>query len=425
MVVPLIGLGFALVGALAVHWMTASVERTQTRDLFSRFVPDSVVAQVLERADSEDDVRLGGELLTATVLFSDLRGFTSFAEGREPSEVIGVLNRYLTEMSDAILDHDGTLVAYMGDGIMAVFGAPIASEDHADKALGAARDMLVRLDRFNAWMREQGLGDGFKMGIGLNSGDVMSGNVGSSRRLEYTAIGDTTNTVRAFGGHDQRHAVPVVPRRHDLPSPARAARRHGIARRARGAGPQGRPEGLGAAAGRYRSRGRARRPAKPGLLVSVSHVGPFQIVVEEAHEDSADLLFLPEATATDWAKIFSFAEVLEVSEGLALVQAGEDERALYLLTEGTLGVRMPREETAFKSIDAPSVVGELAFFDGSPRSATLDALTDVQVVKIDAECFSKLSDAEPALAHAMLMDLARILALRLRMASDVISSLRG
>jgi adenylate cyclase len=199
-VVPLIGLGFALIGAMGVHWMTASVERAQTRDLFSRFVPDSVVAQVLDRADSRDDVRLGGELLTATVLFSDLRGFTSFAEGREPSEVIGVLNRYLTEMSDAILDHDGTLVAYMGDGIMAVFGAPIASDDHADKALGAARVMLERLDRFNGWMREEGLGEGFKMGIGLNSGDVMSGNVGSSRRLEYTAIGDTTNTAARLEG---------------------------------------------------------------------------------------------------------------------------------------------------------------------------------------------------------------------------------
>ncbi|MEO8688940.1 MAG: adenylate/guanylate cyclase domain-containing protein [Solirubrobacteraceae bacterium] len=199
-VVPLIGLGFALVGALAVHWMTASVERTQTRDLFSRFVPDSVVSQVLERADSQDDVRLGGELLSATVLFSDLRGFTSFAEGREPSEVIGVLNRYLTEMSDAILDQDGTLVAYMGDGIMAVFGAPIASEDHAEKALGAAREMLDRLERFNGWMRDEGLGDGFKMGIGLNTGDVMSGNVGSARRLEYTAIGDTTNTAARLEG---------------------------------------------------------------------------------------------------------------------------------------------------------------------------------------------------------------------------------
>jgi adenylate cyclase len=111
-----------------------------------------------------------------------------------------VLNRYLTEMSDAILDHDGTLVAYMGDGIMAVFGAPIASDDHADKALGAAREMLDRLERFNAWMRSEGIGDGFKMGIGLNTGDVMSGNVGSSRRLEYTAIGDTTNTAARLEG---------------------------------------------------------------------------------------------------------------------------------------------------------------------------------------------------------------------------------
>ena len=199
-VVPLVGLAIALVGTLVVHYLTASVERAQTRDLFSRFVPDSVVAQVLERADTEDDVRLGGELLTATVLFSDLRGFTSFAETKEPAEVIGVLNRYLTEMSDAILDHDGTLVAYMGDGIMAVFGAPIASDDHADKALGAARRMLERLEAFNEWLRSEGLGDGFKMGIGLNTGDVMSGNVGSARRLEYTTIGDTTNSAARLEG---------------------------------------------------------------------------------------------------------------------------------------------------------------------------------------------------------------------------------
>ena len=159
--------------------------------------------------------------------------------------------------------------------------------------------------------------------------------------------------------------------------------------------------------------------------MSIDHAGPFQIVAEEAHEESAELLFLPDATASDWATIFSYAQVLEVSAGLALVQAGEDDRALYLLIDGTLGVRMPREETAFKSIDAPSVVGELAFFDGAPRSATLDALTDVQVARFDLDCWRRLSDAEPALAEAMLMDLARILALRLRMASDVIERLRG
>jgi CRP/FNR family cyclic AMP-dependent transcriptional regulator len=159
--------------------------------------------------------------------------------------------------------------------------------------------------------------------------------------------------------------------------------------------------------------------------VSIEHAGPFQIVAEEAHEDSTDLLFLPDATASDWATIFQYAEVREIPAGLALVQAGEDDRAIYLLTDGTLGVRIPRAETAFKSIDAPSVVGELAFFDGSPRSATLDAITDVQVVRIDMDCFHQLSAAEPQLAEAMLMDLARILALRLRMASDVIASLRG
>ena len=159
--------------------------------------------------------------------------------------------------------------------------------------------------------------------------------------------------------------------------------------------------------------------------MSIDHAGPFQIVAEEAHEESAELLFLPEATASDWATIFAYAQVREVSAGLALVQAGEDDRALYLLVEGTLGVRMPREESAFKTIDAPSVVGELAFFDGAPRSATLDALTDVQVVRIDMNCFTELSEAEPELAQAMLLDLARILALRLRMASDVIERLRG
>jgi adenylate cyclase len=134
-------------------------------------------------------------------MFSDLRGFTSMAESLAPDQVIDVLNHYLSEMSDAIMDHGGTLVAYMGDGIMAVFGAPIEQDDHADRALAAAREMLAeRLPRFNAWLREEGLGDGFRIGIGLNSGAVMSGQVGSERRLEYTAIGDTTNTAARLEG---------------------------------------------------------------------------------------------------------------------------------------------------------------------------------------------------------------------------------
>ena len=155
------------------------------------------------------------------------------------------------------------------------------------------------------------------------------------------------------------------------------------------------------------------------------HAGPFVVFAEEAHEDSADLLFMPEATASDWATVFSHAEVRRIGAGLAVVQAGEQDRALYLLTEGSVGVRLPRDEGAFKTIDAPSVLGELAFFDGRPRSATLDAVTDVEVVRLDAAAFARLSAEAPELGQAMLLDLARILALRLRIASAVIAQLRG
>ena len=155
------------------------------------------------------------------------------------------------------------------------------------------------------------------------------------------------------------------------------------------------------------------------------HAGPFIVFSEEAHEDSDELLFMPQATAADWVAIFSHAEVRQIGAGLALVQAGEQDRALYLLTEGTVGVRLPRDEGAFKTIDAPSVLGELAFFDGRPRSATLDAVTDVEVVRLDTAAFDSLLEHEPQLAHAMLRDLARILALRLRMASEVIADLRS
>ena len=154
-------------------------------------------------------------------------------------------------------------------------------------------------------------------------------------------------------------------------------------------------------------------------------MGPFIVFAEEAHENSADLLFMPDATAADWATVFSHAEVRRIGAGLALLQAGEQDRALYLLTEGTVGVRLPRDEGVFKTIDAPSVLGELAFFDGRPRSATLDAVTDVEVVRLDMEAFDSLLADSPELANIMLRDLARILALRLRIASEVIADLRG
>jgi len=170
------------------------LERERLRGVFARFVPEHVVDEVLERTD--DDLRLGGSRDVGTVMFTDLRGFTSFSEATAPHRVIEVLNEYFSEMIDAIFGHGGTLVGYRGDGLLAVFGAPIPIEDHADRSLAAAREMLeVRLPRFNRWLGEHGPGHGFAMGIGLNSGHFMSGNVGSARQLEYTVHGDTVNTA--------------------------------------------------------------------------------------------------------------------------------------------------------------------------------------------------------------------------------------
>jgi adenylate cyclase len=185
------------------------LERARVRDVFARFLPEPMVDEVLSRADG--DLRLGGVRVVSTVLFADLRSFTTFAERTAPHQVIAVLNRYFGEMSDAVLDNGGTLVAFLGDGLMAVFGAPVECDDHADRAVAAAREMLRdRLPRFNDWAREQGYTDGFRMGIGISSGPAMSGNVGSERRLEYTAIGDTVNTASRIESLTKELGHPVL-----------------------------------------------------------------------------------------------------------------------------------------------------------------------------------------------------------------------
>jgi adenylate cyclase len=196
---PLATLTVALVGMIAVQYVLSTFEREQVRSVFARFVPEGVVSEVMAR--SGDDLRLGGETQEVTILFSDVRGFTTFSETRPAEEVLEVLNRYLEEMSDAILAHGGAITAYIGDGIMAVFGAPIEQPDHADRALAAARSMLLeKLPAFNGWLQEEKGLPPFRMGIGLQSGPVMAGNVGSDRRMEYTAIGDTVNTASRLEG---------------------------------------------------------------------------------------------------------------------------------------------------------------------------------------------------------------------------------
>jgi adenylate cyclase len=196
---PLAALILATLGTLAVVYVGEAFERQRVHQIFARFVPADVVDQVLARTD--ENLRLGGEERDCTLLFSDLRGFTSFSEHQPPAKVIDAVNFYLNEMTEAILAAGGTLISYMGDGIMAAFGAPLDQPDHADRALAAAREMFgPRLQRFNAWLHEQGHASGFRMGIGLNSGPVMCGNVGSEARVEYTTLGDTTNTASRLEG---------------------------------------------------------------------------------------------------------------------------------------------------------------------------------------------------------------------------------
>ena len=192
---PLVSGVLALLAGLALNYALVVRDRRRLRTEFGRFLPARLVDEMIDEAD--DAGRLGGRRVYATVLFADLRGFTATAEQLPPELVIESLNRYLTEMGDAVLDHGGTLVSYQGDGIMAVFGAPVEATDHADRALAAAIEMRdVRLPAFNAWARTAGLAGGdVAMGIGLASGPVMSGTVGSERRREYAAVGDTTNAA--------------------------------------------------------------------------------------------------------------------------------------------------------------------------------------------------------------------------------------
>jgi adenylate cyclase len=156
---------------------------------YSRFMPDYVVKQLLENPDS---FRLGGVNQKITVLFADIRGFTSFSETENPERVVGLLNRYFTAMTEIIFEHGGTLDKYIGDGLMAIFGAPTATPVDAVNAVKAAVAMQKRMITLNDELRAAGYSP-VKVGIGLHTGVATIGYVGSEQRSEYTAIGDTVN----------------------------------------------------------------------------------------------------------------------------------------------------------------------------------------------------------------------------------------
>src|SRR5947209_1836997 len=156
---------------------------------YSRFMPEYVVRQILENPDS---FKLGGVNQTLTVLFADIRGFTRLSEHAPPERVVQLLNNYFTAMSDIIFAHGGTLDKYIGDGLMALFGAPTATPEDPCNAVAAAVDMQRQIEVINGKLRAEGLSE-IAIGIGLHTGVATVGYIGSERRSEYTAIGDTIN----------------------------------------------------------------------------------------------------------------------------------------------------------------------------------------------------------------------------------------
>ncbi len=176
-----------LLAASFNHMSEGLAERDQVRDLLGKVVSPAVATELLRK-----DVTLGGEEREVTVLFSDVRNFTSMCEALAPQEVLGILNRYFTRMRAIVEAHGGVVDKYVGDAIMALFGAPLANTDDADRAMKTALEMCEALDELNSEWRVRGR-PAISVGIGINTDVVIAGNMGSQTRLNYTVIGDGVN----------------------------------------------------------------------------------------------------------------------------------------------------------------------------------------------------------------------------------------
>jgi len=158
---------------------------------FQRYFSPNIAAVI---AQQQDAGQLPSQKRPVVVFFSDIRGFTPMSETMNPDDIARLLTEYFTEMVDLVFEHGGTLDKFMGDAIMALWGAPIAHEDDADRAMQCAIDQLNALEKMNEKWKEQGR-QPVGIGIGINFGEVFAGNIGSNRRLEYTVIGDAVNTA--------------------------------------------------------------------------------------------------------------------------------------------------------------------------------------------------------------------------------------
>lgn len=167
-------------------------EEERMRNRLERFHSPQVIDMILKGGQETLDDMMDPKDVTATILFADINGFTSLAERMPPREVNLILNDFFSRMTDILFRYDGTLDKYIGDGLMAVFGAPMEKEDDAERGIRAAQEMMQALAAMMAGMPEDRK---FTIRIGINTGKVVAGNIGSSRRMDYTVIGDAVNTA--------------------------------------------------------------------------------------------------------------------------------------------------------------------------------------------------------------------------------------
>ncbi|MEB3162981.1 MAG: adenylate/guanylate cyclase domain-containing protein [Prochlorothrix sp.] len=190
-------------GALVV--MDDISDEKRLKSTMYRYMTQELAEELLRLGDT----KLGGDRKEVSVLFSDIRGYTTLTESMEAEEVVGMLNEYFESMVDAVFQYKGTLDKYIGDAIMAVFGSPLPLEDHAWMSVQTAIEMRHRLARFNekrATTRHQPI----RIGIGINSDSVISGNIGSSKRMEFTAIGDGVNLGSRLEGASKQYGCDIV-----------------------------------------------------------------------------------------------------------------------------------------------------------------------------------------------------------------------
>ena len=180
------------IACVAFHYFRAAAERRRIEATFSRYVDPEIISDLM--AEGSESLALGGKLTRVAVLFVDIRGFTSMSEVLSPQEVVEILNRYLTLTSDCIFRNHGTLDKFVGDCTMAFWGAPLPQDDYVMKAVRCAMDMVEGSKALSEELLQR-FGRTVSFGIGINVGDAVIGNIGSPRRMDYTAIGDTVNTA--------------------------------------------------------------------------------------------------------------------------------------------------------------------------------------------------------------------------------------